>query len=84
MAKRKGRLKLVTKTLSVVVGIFGIWILVFLSFIPGLFFVILGVLIFIAMRRGPPGEGAESTRSFWTFDRTEKGRWEDVDRIIMR
>ncbi|MHA1807879.1 MAG: hypothetical protein ACTSX2_09965 [Candidatus Thorarchaeota archaeon] len=84
MARMKRCLKPVAQVLSVIVGSIGIWILVFLSFIPGLFFVILGLLIFIAVRRGPPGERVKSTRSFWTFDRTEKGKWEDADRVIRR
>lgn len=84
MVKREGRLKIVTEILSVAVGIFGIWILVYLSFIPGLFFVILGVLIFIASRRVLAGEEGEITRSFWAFDREEKGDWEDIDRVIRR
>jgi hypothetical protein len=84
MVKSGNRLKLATEILSVAVGIFGIWILVYLSFIPGLFFVILGVLIFITSRRALAGEESESTRSFWAFDREEKGNWEDIDRVIRR
>ena len=84
MVKRDGALWLATEILSVVVGIFGIWILVYISFIPGLFFVILGVLIFIVSKRTMADEGSEITRSFWAFDREEKGEWEDIDRVIRR
>jgi hypothetical protein len=69
--------------LSLALGILGLWILVFLSFFPGMFIVIFGVLVFLTSI-GLIGRGNGHTISFWAFDRNEKGKWEDVDRIIRR
>jgi hypothetical protein len=57
--------------LSVALGALGLWILVFLSFIPGIFVVAFGVLAFLTSM-GLIGRENEHTGSFWAFDRNEK------------
>ena len=69
--------------LSAALGIVGIWVLVFLSFLPGMFLIIFGVVAFLASM-GVIGRESDHTLSFWALDRDGKGKWEDVDRIIRR
>ena len=84
MKGKSGRVRGALSILSVIIGVLGIWILVFLSFIPGMFTVIFALLVFLTSA-GLIGKGeTKHTRSFWAFDRNEKGQWEDVDRIIRR
>lgn len=69
--------------LSLALGIIGLGILVFLSFFPGMFIFIFGMLVFLTSIGLIGGEN-EHTRSFWAFDCDDNGKWEDVDRIIRR
>lgn len=64
------RLRRMLGILSLALGILGIWILVFLSFLPGMFLISFGVLVFLTSM-GLIGREGGHTRSFWAFDRNE-------------
>ena len=83
MGGNRRRLGILTETAAIILGAVGIWMMVFLSFLPGMFLLIFALLIFLTVF-GIVGRDEGGTRSFWVFDRNEKGKWEDIDRIIRR
>jgi hypothetical protein len=70
--------------LGALLWVLGIWTVVYGFLIYGLMLILIGSAVllvsFTVLRRQRPGH----VRSFWVFDRPEKDRWEDVDRVIRR
>jgi len=71
--------------IAVAVEFLGVWALVYGSLlIPGLILIILGLLILTAVLVKHPPRASDHAASNWIFDRPEKRRWEDVDRVLRR
>ena len=83
MRGNRRRLGILAETAAIILGAVGIWMMVFLSFLPGMFLLFFALLIVLTVF-GIVGRDEGGTRSLWVFDRNEKGKWEDIDRIIRR
>jgi hypothetical protein len=81
MGKNGKRLR-INGSISVILCIIAIWAMVFPYFVPGVFLLLFAIEMMILGFK--PARPEESTRSFWSFDRNEKGNGDDVDRIIQR
>ena len=83
--KRVRQMRRASGIASAIIGVVGIWTLVYLSFfVPGMFLVIIAILVFLVSRGILHEKEPGSTRSIWVFDREGKGKWEDIDRVIRR
>jgi multisubunit Na+/H+ antiporter MnhC subunit len=73
--------------LGAVLWAIGIWIIVYgflLKWGYGLLLILAGTALLIVSVGVLRTRGSGHVRSFWVFDRPEKDKWEDVDRVIRR
>jgi len=72
-----------TYLISAMIVVFGVILISYYLLWVGIILILIACGMIIT-KHFTRERGERGVRSFWAFDRPEKGEWEDVDRVIRR